>query len=206
MRPDDLRFVTALHLQCLPHGLFPALGASFLRAYLATFLASPFGLALVALRDGVPAGYVIGATDERKHYQFVLRRSGFRLALRGGWSLLGRPVVALRFCRTRTRAYVRGAIRLARGPSGEAPASPPGGAVLCHLAVAPAARRQGVAALLGAAFARHASTGGSSSARVVTLAGAEGAGALYQRLGWVPTGTFLDRDGASWVRYRSELP
>lgn len=205
MEPGDLRFVTALHLQSLKHGLFPALGASFMRAYLSTFLESPLGFALVAQRDGAPLGFVVGASEERRHYQFVLRRSGPRLMLLGTVGLLLRPWVAQRFIRTRMRAYAAGLVRLGRGDPSPVRRAAGVEVVLSHLAVVPDARGQGVGASLVTAFLDRARTTGATSARVVTLAGSAGAGVFYDRIGWVAVGTFADRDGLTWTRYRQDV-
>jgi hypothetical protein len=48
----DLDFATRLHLQYLNHGLFPALGSGFLKAYLRTFITSPSAVASIPSLSG----------------------------------------------------------------------------------------------------------------------------------------------------------
>jgi hypothetical protein len=50
----------------LPTGFFPQLGRRFLRAYHATFAASPYAVALVAERDGTPFGFLVGTVDNEQ--------------------------------------------------------------------------------------------------------------------------------------------
>jgi ribosomal protein S18 acetylase RimI-like enzyme len=208
MTRGDLRFAADLHRSCLGHGLFPRLGSRFLRAYLRTFVQSPFAIALVAERDGDPVGFLVGTGDDRRHYRHVIRRHGVRLALSAALALVTRPRVAAMFARTRLVRYARGAVRLARRPTAPpSPSTTPPGAngVLTHLAVVPAGRERGVGAALVEDFLSQARTHGAASVRLVTRSGESGAGSFYERLGWEPDGGFADADGIEWRRYRTEL-
>ena len=208
MMTSDLGFAVDLHRSSLGHGLFPSLGRRFLRAYLRTFIRSPFAVALVAEQSGDAVGFLVGTVDERRHYQNVIRRHGLGLALAGALALSMKPRLAATFVRTRLVRYVRGVARLARDTA--PPAAPPVRAlgadgVLTHLAVLPDWRGQGTGAALAMDFLSHARAGGASSLRLVTRDGESGAGPFYERLGWEPNGGFADADGTEWRRYRTTL-
>lgn len=207
MTAADLRFVAHLHRSYLPHGLFPALGPQFLRAYLHTYATSPFGLAYVALFDGAPVGYLVGTVDERAHAEHVIRRQGLRLGVLGLVALLMRPRVAWRFLRTRVRRYMAVGARLVRSHAGASP--PPrsagGAAELSHVAVSASARGAGVGGALVERFTQDARSSGATAALLLTKAGDGGASGFYERLGWCPSGVVTDRDGIGWSRFRLEL-
>jgi hypothetical protein len=76
MTRRDLSFVAYLHRAALPIGLFPTLGPRFLRIYLSTYAASPFGLAYVALVDQRPVDFLVGCHDHRAHRTTSCATSG----------------------------------------------------------------------------------------------------------------------------------
>lgn len=207
MTAADLRFVAYLHRSCLAHGLFPALGPRFMRAYLHTYAASPFGLAYVALLDGAPVGYLVGSVDERAHVGHVFRRRGLRLALLGLVALLMRPRLAWRFARTRAGRYLTAGTRLLRSGAGAPTPLGSGGvaALLSHVAVSASARGSGVGSALVDRFIEDARSSGATAVRLLTKADHEGASGFYARLGWCPDGIVTDRDGIGWSRFRLEL-
>lgn len=207
MTGADLRFVALLHRRCLPHGLFPALGPRFLRAYLHTYAASPFGLAYVALLDGAPVGYLVGTLDEGAHVGVVLRRHGLRLGVLGLVALVVRPRLAWRFVRTRARRYLAAGTRLIRSRTEPSASQGSAGrvAVLSHVAVSAAARGTGVGGALVERFTQDARSSGATAARLLTKADAGGASGFYERLGWCASGVVTDRDGIAWTRFRLEL-
>src|SRR5215213_6456698 len=94
-------FAAALHGEVLDRGFFAALGPRFLRAYHRSFLASPHAVALVAHAGGHPIGFLVGILRPRAHRRWVLSRHGPRLAAAGALALVVRPVVLVRFARTR---------------------------------------------------------------------------------------------------------
>lgn len=207
MTAADLRFVVHLHRSSLAHGLFPALGPRFLRAYLHTYAVSPFGLAYLALRDGTPVGYLVGSVDETAHVRHVLRRCGLRLMLLGVAALLLRPRLAWRFARTRARRYVTAGTRLARSgvQASTAPGSKEPVAVLSHVAVSASERGGGVGGALVERFVEDARSAGAATARLLTKADQGGAIGFYESLGWCPSGVVTDRDGIEWSRFRLAL-
>ncbi len=200
----DLAFSAALHAQTLPHGFFADLGPRFLRGYHATFLDSSHAVALVATLGGHPAGALVGILDPAHHMQWVLRRRGMNLALRGALALAVRPRLALRFLRTRVGRYAHGWFRHRHRPQERAQAAesrPP--AVLSHVAVVPSARGTGTGVALVEAFEEAARRSGATHAILTTLEGSEGAGPFYARLGWERTTTRRTHDGLpmeEWTR------
>lgn len=206
----DLAFAAGLHARSLPHGFFPRLGERFLRRYYATFLRSPWAVALVAESGGRPIGTLVGTIDDRAHYRFVARRCWFPLAAAGVVSLAQRPGVAWWFLRTRGRRYARGLVRLAgsRQPAGatagDAGKPAPREGVLTHIVVEEEARGSGAGGELVATFAASAKDRGTSHLRLVTDA-REGAAAFYERLGWTEAGQRSDLDGGTWSEFRLEL-
>ena len=203
LTPADAAFAAALHARALPHGFFARLGPRYLRAYHASFAASPFAVALVAVVGARPVGVLLGTLDNRAHYRWVVRHRLLRLAFAGVLALAVRPRLAAAFLRTRAAHYARSLTRLRRrgvpaagGP--QAPGRPV--AVLTHVAVASAARGRGVGARLTEAFV---GTAHSAAGRIalVTLAGDAGAGRFYERLGWVRVDERRDRDGRLIAEY-----
>ena len=192
----DLGFAAALHATALPHGFFARLGEGFLRAYLASFAASPHAVAVVAECAATPVGLLVGTVAHRAHYTWVVRHRGWQLAARGLVALAVRPDLLAFFLRTRVRRYLRGLLRLRRGADPHAATRPcPQVAVLSHVAVDPAARGAGAGAKLVEAFLGRAEAAGAGQACLVTLAGRDGAADFYRRLGWTYNGDRPDSDG-----------
>ena len=203
----DVAFAAELHHRCLPGGFFARLGVRFLRTYYQSFVESPWAVALLAEVDGYPAGMVVGTLDDARHYRFVLRRCGARLALSGLLALLTRPGLAWWFLRRRARRYARGFMRIgrptppagARRPAGAASPDPTG--ALAHLAVAPGRRRAGVGSALASAFLDQARSAGAARVGLLTSADDPATAAFYASTGWAQAGRRVDVDGRSWVRF-----
>ena len=210
MSERDLKVAAQLHLQHLPHGLFPSLGERFLRRYLSTYLDTPSAVALAVEADQRAFGFLCGSLDRAAHREHVLRSHRTSLFSAGLISLASHPAVAVRFLRTRGRRYAAALLRLGHRASAEAPAigaskGPTGPAVLAHLVVSPAGRCAGAGAALVEAFEATARQRGLASAELLTLPGEAGAGRFYERLGWRCGETCSDRDGVIWVRYHKLL-
>ncbi|MCW2135278.1 GNAT family N-acetyltransferase [Arthrobacter sp. VKM Ac-2550] len=109
--PTDLTTMAAWQCRYVPDGLFPQMGERFVRRWHASFLDSPFGIALVAERvdaQGAQAvGFLVGSTDQFRHIDDVVRRHRVRLALAGLLALAQRPRLGAHFVRTRGRAYLK---------------------------------------------------------------------------------------------------
>lgn len=216
--PADHRWVADLHVRELPHGLFPALGRRFVRRWHRAHVASPFGTAYVALRDGEPLGFLLGSVDRRAHVSWVVRNRRLRLGAAGLAALALRPRVAATFLRTRAGRYAR---RLLGRPAPVAPASAaptttpgappaltqPSGpvAVLEAVVVVPDHRVQGVGSELVAAFLADARATGAAVVELVTKDGDEGAAGFYERGGWTQVGSHTYRDGDRVLRFRTDL-
>lgn len=193
----DLYATSHLQVARLGLGLFPRLGERFVRAWHATYLGSPDGIALVATAP-TPSGtrtvgFLIGSSDEEAQLRHVLNEHRAPLLRSGLAALVVRPRVAARFARTRLARYAR---RLARRP-GPSTAAHPGNArtgpehnepvrtgVLTALAVDPRWSGRGVGRQLTVAYLERARAGGTRTARLVTRADAGSAAGFYERLGW----------------------
>jgi ribosomal protein S18 acetylase RimI-like enzyme len=208
----DLRTMARLHRTHLPGGFFARLGRGFLRAYHATFLASPLAVALVVTDPAgtSPAGFLVGTLRNRAHYRWVLRRAGPTLAVRFAAALGCRPRLAWLFLRTRVGRYLRwlgryplqrwgnraGATPASASPPTETGARPV--AVLTHVVVDEALRGRGAGRRLVDAFVDAARQAGAAEARLVTDVDG-GAARFYEQLGWAAV---EDRSGADGVVVR----
>ena len=181
-RRGDERFTAALHREALEHGFFADLGPAFLRAYHRTFIDSPHAVGYLASVGDTPVGFLTGVLGPRAHARWVLSHRGVALATVGAASIALRPLVALRFLRTRMGRYVRGWRRhravAAPGPVAGVPA------VLSHVAVLPGARGAGSGRELVDAFVHACRAAGADRVILLSLEGSAGAGAFYERLGW----------------------
>lgn len=207
MRASDLPFAARLHCDCLPHGLFPTLGARFVRRYLFTYASSPFGVALIVEADREPRGFLVGSLDDQAHRHHTVRHHGTSLALRAGVAMLYRPPVAWRFLRTRLIRYALGFTRRRLAPArGASIATPePSSAVLSHVAVVPSARGAGAGTALVKAFVERVTATEAQAAELLTRDDELGAGRFYACLGWDHDGHLTDRDGLRWSKFRIDL-
>lgn len=202
----DLDFCAALHAETLPHGFFAQLGHRFLKAYLATFVASPEAVALLATAAGTRVGMVVGMIRPAAHTRWVMRHHGPRLALRGLLGLASRPGLAILFARTRVPRYRRAWSRRRPTPTAEtAEAVAQQSAVLAHVAVLPGAQGSGLGSTLVDAFVNAARDAGCREVLLTTLDGPQGAGGFYRRRGWAERGTSLDFDGNTVLAFALPL-
>jgi GNAT superfamily N-acetyltransferase len=216
--PTDLAAMAAWQCRYVPDGLFPQMGERFVRRWHASFLDSPFGIALIAERvdtQGAQAvGFLVGSTDQFRHIDDVVRRHRVRLALEGLLALAGRPRLGAHFVRTRARSYLTRILtpKSRRTPTAEPAAGEPLGAtpdgqiaVVTAIAVDAAARGSGAGQELLNRFLEHARTAGATRAELVTLLGEGNAAPFYERLNWRPVGEHPTRDGRRARTYRYEL-
>lgn len=201
-RTSDLVFCATLQRETLPHGFFAALGQRFLRAYLATFVTSPYAVAILLTVRDTPLGMVVGVIRPRTHRSWVLAHNGPQLAVLGAAALAARPRLALRFLRTRSIHYAR-SWRRRRSPAALRPVEQP--AVLSHVAVVPGAKGSGFGRELVAAFVEAAREGGSPRVVLATLAGDAGAAGFYRKTGWLESGTSVSFDGQRMVHFSLPL-
>lgn len=205
----DVERMATLHADRLPQGFFVRLGPRYLRAYHRTFIGNDLAVALVAEEDRSLVGFVVGPVDAAAHRQFVIRRHGWRLALAGAGALLFRPALALEFGRTRLGRYARGLVRALRRTPSLGPTSPGGlaperTAVLSHVAVDASSASRGVGRALVGGYVEAVRRRGARRVELVTLAGDEGAGGFYRRLGWQESGGRA-AGGAAFERFVLEL-
>lgn len=221
MHRSDTRATGSLHSQELAYGFFPRLGPTFLRAFHATFVDSPYGVAVVPQSDP-DGGFLLGTTDQVAHVRWVLRHRGLRLVLVAARCLLVRPRLLATFVRTRLARYVRRVVRTrGRSDAGvlarEAPPAAAIGqreagtaldpddpvAVLWHMAVQPALRGHGYGRSLVAAFVAASAAAGAEDLRLVSDVDAD-AGGFYEALGW-ERGEVRRRDGRTVTEFRRSV-
>lgn len=188
---DDLDATSRTHVELLPLGLFPALGARFVRCWHRTFLDSRYGVGYVAVDPAVPGdglvGFLLGTTDQAAYTAALLRdrRTIASLVVAGVGALARRPWVTVRLLRSRAWSWARRLLsrRPASAPLARS-ATTPQVAVMVALAVRPPWRGSGVGGKLVARFIEHARDAGATTAELVTSVGREGATTFYERLGW----------------------
>ena len=211
MTTADVGFAAVLHHTALPHGFFARLGTSFLLSYYESFVASPHAVALIAQGAAGPAGVLVGTVRNSQHYSWVLRRFGPRLVRQGVAALLRHPRLLTFFLRTRLGWYSAALLRAGRRSvrRGRAARGAAAGlcepAVLTHVAVTPFGRGTGTGAALVREFVDAAHAAGCRQAVLVTLAGSDGAGRFYQRLGWIRRDVHRDHDGRLVECYERRL-
>ena len=202
MTAADLRAAAALHAAELPEGFLAQLGPTFLRHYLATFLDTPGGVALVVDDErGELVGFLVGSTRDG-HHRAALQRHAGTLLLSALVSLVVRPRVLAQFVRTRARPY----LRALRGPAPAAPSPPtaPRGlrtAVLLNVAVAPRARGSGAGAALVRGLEAAARADGCGRAVLVSF----GDKPFYEHLGWDRVSARRNGRGQDVITYRRVL-
>ena len=205
MLAGDLPEVVRLHRSSLPSSFFARLGGRYLHEYYRSYLLSPTGITLVVRQEGRLAGFVVGTSAPLEHAAWTVRERGVRLAVRGVLALLVRPWLLVMFLRTRLRRYLQGVARRLRprppGPVARALEAP---AVLAHVAVDPGRRGRRLGELLVVSFWNAAQARGAVSLELVTLAGPDGAGGFYDKLGFVLTRCRHDDDGREWCYYRKD--
>ncbi|MEU0171356.1 GNAT family N-acetyltransferase [Streptomyces iakyrus] len=203
MDPEDLPFVVTEHRRIFPDGFFARLGPAFLTAYTRTYMTGPHARGYVAEVNRQPVGFLVGVLDPAEHRRHVLQAHGRGLLLRALGGLALRPLLALRFLRTRLGRYARKLLP-GRRPAAQ-PSGPPGPsgvtAVLAHVAVLERARSRGIGDALIQRFVGDAAAHGCVRVSLVTVAGPGGAGPYYESRGWIPVGQSRTPDGLRLATY-----
>lgn len=189
----DVRATSQLHVEHLPVGLFPSLGARFVARWHRAHIDSGNGVALVSYdpaADGVVTGFLVGSVDRAAFRVDLLTRHRRELLLHGSGALIVRPRVLARFMRTRSSAYLR---RLRRSGTRD---RVPGQAVadLTAIAVVPQRHRRGAGRALTEEFLRICVHAGAAHAELVADNAASG---FYERIGWESGRSASTRDGRS---------
>lgn len=203
MELSDVDLAVELHVSQLPPGFFVQLGPRFLAAYYRSYLTSPAAISLIAVIDGVTAGFLVGTTDRNAHYRHVARHGRRRLAAVGAVALVRDPVMLVRFVRTRSARYARGLLRFASQQPDSSQAWD--AAVLSHVAIDPRYRRRSAASALVGSFEAIAASSGARAAHVLTRRNNDPARRLYEARGWVVSGEQIDVDGHHWCSMEKAL-
>jgi GNAT superfamily N-acetyltransferase len=185
-------WMARLHVEDLPHGLFPRLGARFVRRWHRSHLESPYGVAFVAVRDGSPIGFALGTTDRPANVAWLLEHRRSTLVPAALLALAVRPAILSDFLATRAGRYLR---RLSRRGAVEATSARRAVAVLDAVVVTEEWRGRGVGRSLMSAFLGAVTLAGTDRVELVTKDGPHGAAGFYDRAGWSRTSSHRDRDG-----------
>ena len=185
-------WMARLHVDDLPHGLFPRLGTTFVRRWHRSHLESPYGVAFVAVLDGSPIGFALGTTDRPANVAWLLEHRRGALVPAALLALVLRPTLLSDFVATRAGRYLR---RLSRGSAVAATPARRPVAVLDAIVVAGEWRGRGIGRSLMSAFLGAVTVAGVDRVELVTKDGPQGAAGFYDRGGWSRTSSHLDRDG-----------
>lgn len=197
MGVQDLDFVLEQHKMHFPDNVFHRLGPRMLQCYYRTFLDSNHAVALVALIDGHPSGYLTGVLDTVRHRQLVKQFHKSSLAVASLLAALRHPLLAA--------GLVRRRVQVNRRPNSKQPDAPTVTAVLSHVAVQTSRQRLGSGSALVDAFLDHCRAVQSSEVWVATADDPEPSERLYLRRGFTLTGRDRTFDGR-WIRlYKLDL-
>ncbi|WP_211349425.1 GNAT family N-acetyltransferase [Micromonospora pisi] len=201
MTEEDLPATSRAHVSLLPFGMFPSLGARFVRRWQRTFLDSRHGVGYVvidpAVAPGAVVGFLLGTSDQTAHATALTadRRTMASLAGTGCAALCVRPRVAARLLRSRFRPWTRRLLHRPVEPAAARSFTSPQVAVITALAVHPGWRKNGIGERLVAHFLEHVRTAGARWAELQTSVGPLGAAGFYERLGWRARSQRLTPDG-----------
>lgn len=188
LRPEHAARVAEIHGATLG-GLLTQLGAPMLRTFYRTACLSPQCVGFVSGEDSV-RGFVFGAVDTQRLSRELMLRSPIRLSLAVAGGVLRRPSTLGSLWTSMV------------GRGDDVPDL--GQAQLTYLAVAPEARRQGVARELVTAFDREMAKRHLGSYELSVVAENRSATAFYGSLGFV---TILEYEefGERYLRLRRDL-
>lgn len=210
---SDLADTAQLHVRELPTGLFPRLGAQFVRRWHQAFLHSPNAVALAAVhtdpygREHI-VGFLMGATDRRAFHHELLTQHRTALLGRGAIALAMRPRTFVRFLRIRLRPYLRGLRRSGtRRPETNDRATGAREIVadLAAVAVAPAQRRTGAGRELVERFLDRCAAAGTPTVELVAATDPGDAITFYACTGWTARQRSVTRDGLPVQRFTRRI-
>ena len=187
----DIDFVVALHREQFPDNAASRLGRFFLRAYYASFVASPHAIAYAVECDGRIAGFLVGIVRTGEHRRRLLRRHLPWMLPAAVLGALLSPGHAFRLAKARLRR----SDQRSTGPAGTAAY-----AVLSHIAVEDHRRGTGLGAALMDHFETEAWNSGATRLLLATTDDS-GAGVFYERRGWRSTHQRQTFDGRSITLY-----
>lgn len=166
---EDVDAVARLHLEQLSESFLSIVGERFLRVLYRRMARNEGSTLLVAQLHGEIVGFIAGTRDTGRFYRDFLRHDAVRACATAAPALVRHPWTTVE-----TLRYGRG--------SGSAADLPP--AELLSLAVAPAARRNGIAGALIGALQQDFSAQGVSAIKVTVAADNTTAITAYRRCGF----------------------
>ena len=189
MTVADVPAVVRVHMESFPNFFLTILGRGFLHELYRGIVRDPSGIAFVAERDGVPAGFVAGTFEPAGLYARLLKRRLIPFGWHAAWAFLRRPSAAPRLLRAVTR------------PKSAASAES-GRAELMSLAVLPGSRGGGTGARLVNSFVETARNHGATTVFLTTDAMHNDAvNDFYVRLGFVRSRGFTTPEGRAMNEY-----
>ncbi len=168
----DVPFLARLHVDAIDSGFLATLGPGFMERLYSSMLQRPDAVVLVADAGRGPVGFVAGVGDVAALYRHFVRHQGVGAGLAAAPKLI-RPAILRRAWET---------LRYDADHSGVT-------AELLAMAVAPEARRRGIAELLGRAFLAAMEQQNTVPVRVVVGAGNDAAVGAYRKMGFGEVGT-----------------
>jgi len=148
MVPADVSECVRIHLACFPQSFLSSLGSGFLKTYYEGVARSDQAISIVCESNDQLIGFVVGFTDPRKCYLYLLRTRSLRFCLTSLAAVAPNPIIVPRLLRALTY-----------------PSSTPSGnerVLLSSIAVLPLFRRQGVGTSLVKGFLMEAAARGGS--------------------------------------------
>lgn len=197
-----------LHLEQLSDEFITRFGRQFLTIYYQAFAQSPDGVALVAvdITTGRVVGALLGNVGASRHYHYVVKHFGLRLAMAVIRQAILSPRLARDLTRTRACRYTRGILRLVTRKfrrSVSCSTQVEAVADLTHLVVDTDFRAHGVGSHLVTAYESLAWKAGAVRIDLVTLPRhLGGAGTFYERMGFCCVGKQVSRSGEAYLLYR----
>jgi ribosomal protein S18 acetylase RimI-like enzyme len=101
MKKQDVDRVVEVHLASFQGFFLNFLGSRFLSLYYSGICSSPEGIALIhANEDGIPVGFVVGASDPRGFYSKLLKRDWMRFSFASLGPIFKKPTAIVRIARS----------------------------------------------------------------------------------------------------------
>ncbi|WP_119070096.1 GNAT family N-acetyltransferase [Rubrobacter indicoceani] len=198
-----------LHLDGLSADFISRFGEGFMKRYYLASLQSPHADVMVAADQagGEIHGVLTGILDTPAHYSFLLKTHGAPLALRAVTRSIADPGLGWDLLKSRGTRYARGVVRsLARKDSRKEPERKENVGLLAHLVVERDLRGLGIGRALVDLYEQRAREFGLDRLELVTHPGDRGAGAFYQRLGWIHSENRVSRSGEPFELYARQIP
>lgn len=197
LTPRHLSRTATVFAQSFPNTLLAALGPSFLRELLASYVHLPGGCGYVCLDGEEVVGFVVGSEDSGQHRRTLLRQRWAPLMLRALHRLATSPQLARLLARY-LFFHLSSSPLSGRRRQEEADVIPP--ASLTLVAVAPEHRRRGIGDRLTRAFLREMASRGTDRVKLAVSVSNEAALSLYVKQGWRVAGCY--RSSEDRLAYR----